>query len=341
MPIPPEILFHQFFQSEELSRADRQNYKGKQDLDGLQPEVRSLLIGIQEAFNESLRNEKQDVPEHVDHPPFHFDYIDSSTPNALAFRYEGYSFIGVTMALIDALWDVCVRLSRSEAIATLLGVQLSVEEFDKLHVVLFRTLLSFVVAHEYTHHVHGHVCPRGPEAMFHNEILVGAETGGLERQTLEADADGYAAYHVLANLIDGGARSQAIALLKLEAEPASVQDEVLLSCFVVSVGAYLFVRPAPALDSVSIYELTHPPQAARMNCLIYQAMAWCKQNRPDLQTWMTLDRFQKLMNAAAEAAVGMSGGLVWGAQTAFLRSEDGSEYFRKLDKNLKAHVQSL
>lgn len=340
MPIPREVLFHRFFQR--LSSAHRETYKGKVDLDRLeQPIVRSLLVAIQKELNEGLRDEKKNVPLHVDYPPFHFDYIDSSTQNALAFCYEGFSFIGITIALINTLFDVCFRLSRSEAVATLLGVRLTPEEYDKFHVVLFRTQLYFVVSHEYTHHVHGHVIPWGSESMFSSEILDDGETGNLEQQTREADADGYAAYHVLANLIDGGGRAQAVSLLKLEVEPSGVQDEVLFSCFVVAVGAYLFVRPPQALDSTNIYKLTHPPQAARMNCLMQQAINWCKHNRPGLEAWMTFDRFKGLMHGVAEATWGMNGGRDWAAQTAFFQSEDGGEYFRKLDRSLKAHVQSL
>jgi hypothetical protein len=340
MSIPPEVLFHRFFQT--FSGEDSQKYKGKADLDRLQqPTVQSLLVAIQKQFNEALREEKKDVPEHVDHPPFHFDYIDSSTPNALAFRYEGYSFVGITIALIHTLWDVCFRLSRSEVVGTRLDVRLTPEEYDKLHVVLFRTQLNFVVSHEYTHHVHGHRTPPGSESMFSNEIVDDGETGNLEQQTLEADADGYAVYHVLANLIDGGERAQAVSLLKLEAKPVSVQDRVLFSCFVVAIGAYLFVRPPQALDNVSIYELTHPPQAARMNFLMHQAIFWCKQKRPGLEAWMTLDRFQRLMKGVAEATWGMNGGKDWVQQIEFLRSEDGAEYVRKLDRSLKAYIQSL
>jgi len=278
--------------------------------------------------------------EHVNHPPFHFDYIESEVPNALAFGCEEYSFIGVTMGLIYTLWDVCVRLSRSQAMATLMGIGLNAEDLDMFHVVLNRILLSFVISHEYAHHVHGHLSPRGPEAMIYNEILDEDQAGSLEQQTLEVAADGDAAYRVLANLIDGVERTKAIALLKLEGEPNSAQDKVLLSCFVTGIGGYLLSQPAVGLDSVKIYRLTHPPQAARINCFMFHVIGWCKQYRPDLKEWMTLDRFQKLMIVVAEIS-GDEGSPIWPAQTAFLQSEDGSEYFRKLDKNLKAHVSSL
>jgi len=341
MSTPPEVLFHRFFQIELSGLEDRQTYKGKQDLDLLQPTVRSLLVVIQNSLNEALLNEKRNVPEHVDHPPFHFDYIDSNIPNAVAFRYEGYSFIGITMALINKLWDTCVRLSRSEAIATLMRICLTPEEYEAIHVVFFRTQLNFVVSHEYTHHVHGHVTPLGSVPEFCDEILAGSETGSLKRQAREVDADGYATYLVLAHLFDSEWRSHAVKLLNCERESGSVQDEVLISAFVVVVGAFFFVRPPVALDNATVFDLTHPPQAARMNFVMENVMGWCKQNRPNMSEFMTKDRFNMLMSAAADATWGMNGGRSWGDQIAFLQSHDGSQYSMKLDECAKAQVLSL
>jgi hypothetical protein len=338
MSLPPEVLFHRYFQT--LAGSDRATYRGKEDLTHLQPpEFQSLLGALQEALNEGLRDIPQ-IPKHKNHALLHVDYIDSNVPNALAFSHEGYSFIGITIPLIDILWDVCAKLSESEEIVAVLGVH-PVEGHDALRVVLFRTLLFFVVMHEWTHHVHGHVCPPSSESIFYSEILEGNQPGGLEDQAREADADAYAAYYVLGGLITGVTRTPAIGLLNLGAEPASIQDEVLFSSFVVAVGAYLFVRPTPALDKASIYKLTHPPQAARMNCLMNQALRWCSKNRPALEAWMTPEQFQMLMSIVARAAVEISGSSSWKAQAEFLQSKDGIEYLGRLDDSVKAHIQSL
>jgi hypothetical protein len=72
-----------------------------------------------------------------------------------------------------------------------------------------------------------------------------------------------------------------------------------------------------------------------------EAMGWCKQNRPELQAWMTATRFQQLMNAATSATLGMSGGQVWGRQAAFMNSERGTEYMRALAEGIDANRQSL
>lgn len=339
--IPPEVVFHRFFRSKELSPTGRQDYKGKKDLDVLQPAVRSLLASIQEVLNEALRNEKTNIPEHVNHPPFHFDFVDSTIPNALAFRFEDFSFIGITMPLVNMLLDACVRLSRSEAVAAALGIPLTREAYDPIHALLLGSQLGFVVVHEYTHHVHGHLLRRGSDPVFVSEILDSRDSGNLEGQAREVDADGYAVYHVLADLIDGNRRKQALGLLRLEEQKDSVQDEALFSSFVVAVGAFLFARAPSTVDNAKIYQLTHPPQAARMNFILHFAINWCGQNRLGLEAYMTKDRFQILMRAVATATWGLNGGADWSAQTAFLQSDAGSRYISKLDQCVKAHIQSL
>jgi hypothetical protein len=179
------------------------------------------------------------------------------------------------------------------------------------------------------------------DSAFSNEIVVGHDDGNLEAQAQEIDADGYAAYHVLAHLIEGERRSQAVSLLKREQENVRVQGEALFSSFVVAIGSFLFVRPPISIDSSRIYGLTHPPQAARMNWIMHNAIRWCKQNRPELEGWMTRDKFQILMSAVATATWGMNGGNDWRAQTAFLQSVDGNVYIRRLDLAVKTHIRAL
>lgn len=347
MATPPEVLFHRYFQITCPRRApvrpedpDDRSYRGKHDVSRLPSDVQLFFTRLQQGMNEALRNEKQNVPEHQDHPPFHFDYVDSDTENALAFQYEGHSFIGITIPLVYRLWDVCLRLSGSQTITSLVGLDRNGCDREAMHVVLLQILTSLVVSHEYTHHVHGHLSADGARSVEHQEIGDSGARGSLEEQIIEADADGYAVYHVLANLIDASARS-AVDLLRLADEPAGRQDQVLFACFVIAVAAHLFLRPAPALDQVGIYKLSHPPQAARMNLIMHNAIAWCWQNRPQLATWMTVERFQLLMAAAAEATPGAGGAAIWTAQTEFLKSAEGDAYFRKLDAGVKAHVQSL
>lgn len=344
MAIPPEVLFNRYFQRHfpyvppvRPEDPDPRLYRGRHDLGGLPLVVQEQLRAIQETFNQALQNEKQGVPEHVAHPPFHVDYVDSSIQNALAFQYEGYSFIAITVPLIYAISNVCRLLSKSATVVRLLGLRPSDEEYNELHGVLFYILAAFIVVHEYTHHVHGHVSSRGGEAILPNEILDTGCEGNMKLQIQEIAADGYSIYHVLANTIDGPGRSW-LRALKLDAEHVIVQDEVLFALIVIAVGAYLFVRPAPDLNE--IVQLTHPPQAARMNFIMHEAVGWCRQKRPALEAWME-KQFPSLMNAAAEATLGKSGPNVWEAQATFFKSEEGAKYINSLFEGIKAYKQLL
>jgi hypothetical protein len=109
--IPPEVTFDRYFR--ELKPSLRAIYEGKHDLERLEnPDLREILLKLQRGFICALGNERQ-VTEHRDHPPFHMDYIKSTVPNALAFRHDGYCFVGVTIPLIATTMDLCGRLSKS------------------------------------------------------------------------------------------------------------------------------------------------------------------------------------------------------------------------------------
>lgn len=211
---------------------------------------------------------------------------------------------------------------------------------DGLKVVLFRTQLNYVVSHEYTHHIHGHVPREASEARFLEEHGKD-DVGGLDRQTLEAGADGYAVYLVLTNLILGEERSRANSGLSIEMRSHGMQEAVLLDIFVAAIAGHLFARPVGVVDQTNIYTVQHPPQAARMNLIMHHVEMWCVQNRPRLRDWMTLSRFQILMRGAAEAIWGVTGAVDWAAQTAFFRSEAGTEYTKRLIVRIDEYKRSL
>jgi hypothetical protein len=143
MSIPPEVLFHRCFQRQESNGPP--SLQGQEKLGRCPSNIQLLLASIQEALNEASHNEKKNVPEHVNHPPFHFDYVDSTVPNALAFRFEDYSFIGLTMPLIEMLWETCTRLSMADVVGSLLlGVRITPGLYEVIHAraVLYSTNVS-------------------------------------------------------------------------------------------------------------------------------------------------------------------------------------------------------
>ena len=152
--IPPEVAFDRYFRG--LRPSEQITYQGKHDLEGLdEGNLKEILLKLQSGLNFALANER-DVSEHRDHPPFHVDYIKSEIPNALAFRHDGYSFIGLTISLITVAMGLCGKLSRSADVLSMLSLELTEEVSNALGLVLFRIIVFFIVSHEYTHIVHGH-----------------------------------------------------------------------------------------------------------------------------------------------------------------------------------------
>ena len=256
---PPEILFHRFFQNERLSPADRQRYRGKQDLDRLEPRLRSLLIGIQSTLNASLIQQQSCMLSEGEELHFHFDYIEASVRNALAFAYEGYSFIGITVPLIESLWHICEQLSSSGSVAEMLNVIGTDQQHESTLAELFATQLSFVVSHEYSHHICGHLLVPDSQTELWNELPGISAIGSLSDQAREVDADGLAVYLVLTHLIAGERRVPSLKSLDYTRTEDEVADKLLLSLFILSASSFLLVSSPAIFDNVLLYRLCTAP----------------------------------------------------------------------------------
>lgn len=338
---PPDYSFHQCLKGNACFQ--REGYAGRYDLDRLPfPDSRRLLQRVQGILNLSLMSELA-VPEHKEHHPFHVDFIDSAVTNALAFTDGEYSFIGLTMPLVETILDVSARLSNSAAAALAVGFQLSGEESYRLQALLFEMMLVFIVAHEYTHHVHGHLSLSEGDSGSLRQTLEDGDLGSIEEQIREIGADSYAAYHLMGNWLGGVRRSEATNLLRIDGLEAGKQDEAIFSSIVTAVGGFMLLRPVRKLDSNTIYKLQHPPTGARLNFFMQTAVAWCEPNRVSLKTWMTNERFLGLLAHVAEVVWEPEDERYkdWSAQTAFLRSGDGAAYLQKLKAGLDAYKAVL
>jgi len=341
MPTPPEIVFDRFLRNT-LPPAQRQIYKGKLDLDTVShlPGMREMLVGFQEGFQQTLCDSPEQA-EYVPHPPIHFDYIEATVPNALAFLTEDFSFVGVTLPLILELLHSCVLLSRSEDVGTLLAAIPGPDKPRRIIELLHSIQLSFVFAHEYTHIVHGHTLPATPESMFADEIKNGGE-GNIELQAQEVDADGYASFLVLNDLLNGPRRALIVQRFGLEERPfhfrqpqSELEDLTLFGAFVLALGGYFYLRVPDVLDNVSVYNLTHPPQAVRMVFAMRVAMAVATQNREHIASKMTPEKAEMFMGVTAKALHGSGGTVSWDDQNAFYRSEQGQNYTARLTECVK------
>ena len=272
----------------------------------------------------------------VKHPPFHFDYLDVSAgiKNAHAFQHGDFSFIVVTLPLVELFWDVSQRLSRSPLVLRLLHLERV--EPDALQGLLLQIQLLFLVSHEYTHHVHRH-CVESQSGVIDvwTEFLHEATYGNINSQAQELDADGYAAYLVLAHLLRGERRQSALAQLDRANMPGTDCDELLLSCFFLAVTAFFCAFWHEDIDMASIYQFTHPPPPVRIKYMIQVAEMWCGQNECVPQSWFSSARFHELFRAATEV-IGGTTGQAWDAQMSFLRSADGVQYDRQLFERFEA-----
>src|SRR5260370_30301493 len=146
-------------------------------------------------MNEALRLEGVNASGGVKPPPFHFDYLDVSAgiTNAHAFQHGGFAFIAVTLPMVELVWHLSHRLSRSPRFRQLLNPSPTALEPDALQGLLFQIQLDFLVSHEYTHHVHRHFV-EGQDAVngLWTEFLREEMGGTIHLQAQELDADGCA-----------------------------------------------------------------------------------------------------------------------------------------------------
>lgn len=109
----------------------------------------------------------------------------------------------------------------------MLGVSMNAEQ--RIAVEIFRLELFLIVLHEWTHVVHGRV-RKAADAGFANEVLA-RNDGNIEQQARESDADGYAAYHMSENIINGQERAHIVSVLAMGDKTSDVQESC---CFAAS-----------------------------------------------------------------------------------------------------------
>jgi len=330
--VPPEVIVDRYVRNTLVRTKGFESCVGKQNLQLLEPALGTLLLGIQTTFNSqlaALTSNSTHTRSGVTLFPFHVDYVEASVTNALAFRYEGYAFIVITVPLVRLMWHACEQLSKSAEVVRALGADGAISPVEAVHATLFASQLGFLLAHEYTHHIHGH---HNIALEVWTEGLDNSLDGGLDSQAQEVDADAFAAYIVLTHLIAGERRQKTLDLLgKLDIDETA-DDGRLLASFVLAIGAFLYCLSPSRLDLTTVFRLTHPPPVLRMRHLMDAAKSWSSQNKPPLESVITLEWFQSLMRLV-RCAMGIShGSQNWDEQTAFLSSDSGDKYCAQLAK---------
>ena len=333
---PPDIVLDRWLKTQARERPSCRSYVGKLDLDKVKPSsLGALLRFVQGALNLALQSENANASGGTAHPPFHFDYIEvnDGTRNAHAFQHGGFSFIAITFPMAEMLWDLSQRLSRSPLVLRLLSIDRDSVRLDALQALFLQFQLSFLLSHEYTHHVHRHLGGLAGGAW--DEFNDGRARGGLDDQAQELDADGYALYLTLANYVRGAARRNALAQVGMQGLTDIEGDEFLLTGFFVALTALFCALWPEDVAPALIFQASHPPPPVRIDYAIRVATMWCNQNASVPELWFGAERFRAIYLSAIDAIAG-GARPQWDAQIAFLRSDEGLKYDRLLSERFDA-----
>ena len=302
-------------------------YRQRDDLSRFHPAVRDQLRSLQGSWNIALSNARRDVPGHTDTKPFHVDFVDADEKNATAFCYAGHALIALTVPLVFKLSDICLALSKSQEVAVVLDIQYVADDYSQLQAVLLSMLSAFIVAHEYTHHVYGHVSENdGLNPFLHISSCSG---GSLAAQIDEVVADGYSIYHVLENSIVTTAGNGPNPFYSLNADKSSLTPEQTIAAVALAVAAYMFTLRECHLSLLTAYTLSHPPPPVRLELTMTESVLWARKF-PTLGELLQR-KFRALASVAARVIVGADkASRMWTEQRAFLASQAGQAYTQAL-----------
>jgi hypothetical protein len=337
--VPPEVILDRFVRTQLCNQAGLSGYIGKLDIETVESHsFRSLLYLVQDTMNEALRLEGVNASGGVEHSPFHFDYLDVSAgiTNAHAFEHGGFAFIAVTLPMVELVWHLSHRLSRSPRVCQLLNSSPAALDPDALQGLLSQLQLNFLVSHEYTHHVHRHCVESeaGVKGLW-TEFLRDETGGTINSQAQELDADGYAIYLVLSHLLRGERRESALAVLGGTHKTGLDGDELLLTCFFLALLAFFCAFWRGGVDLTTIYRFRHPPPPVRIKYAIQVTDMWSGQNESVPRSWFVPARLQALFGAAADV-ISRTARSEWDAQMSFLRAADGTRYDGQLFERFEA-----
>jgi hypothetical protein len=330
----PDILFHR--QLIELGKYPH----GKQNTELLPGYSRALFEDIQARMNDrfSAQNVELRTRFGVD---LYFDFINSGSPNALAFRAGDFAMVGVTRGMLDHLVLFSGRLATHPRFATVLGIpEIPESASDSSIVTLFGMAVQFFTAHEIGHHVHGHVdfgAASGAPQLF--ELVDASDVENhIDLQAMELDADAYATSsvlpHVLGEQLNDIARGVGL-------DEKSLTAESVLTLVLIAVVCFLHTLPQRRYTGATVQSLRHPPRLARLNYLLGNIQKWCRMNRPEVQKWPSLIRFQGIGQMVVECSGVSAEGMSWTEEDAFLVSRDGAQYIRDIDQALSRVAEQM
>jgi hypothetical protein len=329
----PDILFHRCLQTRVPFQSRR--FFGCAELDklNLDPIFVDLLIGFKTMFNEVLTLAHSTASTPAISYPIHFDYVDSREANAIAIRCHQLGFIGVTVPYVQDAWAAISIIAAGSNTPALLRLAADHESRERLAAALLRLHMTYLVSHEYAHHLNGDVDEDG---LFIEHD--GTMKGNLSSQAKERHADGVAVFLCLRILMAREERGFILQLVGYKALDEMGADELLIALLILAIGARMYHRAPIVLDEKTSYAATHPAAAARMNFIMHGMSQWCEQNRASLREKLTLALFQKLMRGIDQALAGGKNDR-WAQQNSFLKSPKGINYLNELQSALNKRLK--
>ncbi|QDU05511.1 hypothetical protein V6x_52490 [Gimesia chilikensis] len=202
----------------EFTSANR--YMGPRfDINKASPWLRARLNSAASAARFQIERAASAVPEM---PPIHFDWIENHDINAWAFAYRDKYFIGINAGALIYLHSLFSRMLSNPNILPVVGNP-SKEKDNRVPAVCIKPIagmlhssdlepilptdadrqfhyeylnnqaMGFIVAHEITHLLHGHIAYAQDRFGYHGIFERGSKKEkpmpALTRQTLEMDAD--------------------------------------------------------------------------------------------------------------------------------------------------------
>jgi hypothetical protein len=341
MAVPPEVAFDRAIRNyyPEYRRCE---YAGRFEVD---PDRHPLLHDVYTLINGMYElHANRFVADDNRSPNLHFDFIEGSAVNALAFNDQHYSFVALTVALVRELEQIADELARSNRVWELFGhhSEINQESTQSLWTALVITVLQFVAFHELGHHMHGH-CPRdGNLSLRVREEYDPVRAGRADVNELQADeldADEYAIRTISENLLAGPVRPEILDMLGRPTDEET--DGNLLTLITLAVGTFFFHRTSTDGDLSKFAASSHPPMPARLQRAMEALRKWLVVNQPASEEWVLGEKYLHVMNVGTDILDREGRGVIWNSQTSLLDSLGGGAYLDSLDDFRQRRRNSL
>ena len=324
----PEISFHRYFST--LPPYQQKRYSGRLEMAGFGvPELAEAFEAIRNEINARWQAYANRIQAPDGAVNLYLDYIDSTEVNAITFGHEEAYFVGITNKMLIHFSTTSEALWRLNPLRELLEIDLTVEVRNFLFRATLMIQLQFISSHELGHLFHGHIERTSLQEEFDEEespAPAASSHNKMTDQAHEVEADGYAVHMLLDNLITTDSGDQIYRRLG----SALVKEDCTLTLLLLSVGAlFFFLRPRD-FDPAKVRTLDHPFALARMNVVLNDFKGWCALNRPGLEEWATVEKFQRVMACVGQAANKAEQLSAWTRQGEFLKSPDGERYMSDL-----------